>query len=149
MDLNQQPGIKIISIYQIKCSFMRFPRSSGSISNEFKFSYRYDCQSELAGLGELTLVSSGKDINDGGKVYESQIVYAGSYTVDPDSQNMDLQEFLRFNAPATLIPYVRESLSSLSAKAGLPAIVLPPINVLALTNPIEDKQTKLDGNHTK
>lgn len=45
---------------------------------------------------------------------------------------MSLEDFLANNAPALLIPYIRESLPGLSAKAGLPAVYLPPINIMVL-----------------
>ncbi len=36
--------------------------------------------------------------------------------------------FVRLNAPAMLFPYLREHLTNLSVKAGLPPIIVQPIN---------------------
>ncbi len=42
---------------------------------------------------------------------------------------LDLEQFGHVNGAAIIFPYVREHLSSLSAKAGLGLIFLPPVNL--------------------
>lgn len=42
---------------------------------------------------------------------------------------LDLEQFGHINGAAIIYPYIREHLSSLSAKAGLGLIFLPPVNL--------------------
>jgi len=42
---------------------------------------------------------------------------------------LDLEKFGQVNGAAIIFPYIREHLSSLSAKAGLGLIFLPPVNL--------------------
>lgn len=42
---------------------------------------------------------------------------------------LNLEQFGHVNGPAIIYPYIREHLSSLSAKAGLGLIFLPPVNL--------------------
>ncbi len=90
-------------------------------------------------MAELTLsaMGIGKDIQVA--VYESEITYIGVFSCLEGSENMSLEDFLANNAPALLMPYIRESLSGLSVKAGLPPVNLPPINIVAMLekNPAE------------
>jgi preprotein translocase subunit SecB len=45
---------------------------------------------------------------------------------------MDLADFSRLNAPALIFPYVRETIASTSLKAGIPPVIIPPINLNAV-----------------
>lgn len=132
MNKNMQPGIMIEAIHQVRCEFTRLQGNASKIKNTFTFKYGSNLVSEGKGIAELTLMANGTNADDDKKVYNCEIVYIGAFEVSKDSVNMPLQEFLETNAPAHLFPYIRESLSSLSQKAGLPAILLPPINILAL-----------------
>lgn len=45
-----------------------------------------------------------------------------------ESQITDLQAFGSVNGAAIVFPFVREVIASMSLKAGIPAIILPPVN---------------------
>ncbi|MCB5271063.1 MAG: protein-export chaperone SecB [Candidatus Cloacimonetes bacterium] len=132
MDKNMQPGIMIRAIHQVRCAFDKQQGKASKIKNYFAFDYAFELVSENKGQAELTLKAKGTNADDSTEVYNCEIVYIGVFEVVKGSANMPLGEFLGTNAPAHLLPYIRESLSSLSQKAGLPAILLPPINILAL-----------------
>lgn len=53
---------------------------------------------------------------------------AGMFECVGDTQIPDYKEFGRVNAAAIIFPYIREHISSLSLKAGLAPLILPPIN---------------------
>lgn len=132
MNKNMQPGIMIQAIHQLRSEFTRLQGNASKIKNNFAFDYGFKLVSEDKGYAELTLKAKGTNAVDNVDVYKCEIVYVGTFEVAIDSANMPLHEFLETNAPAHLFPYIRESLSSLSQKAGLPAILLPPINIMAL-----------------
>lgn len=51
-----------------------------------------------------------------------------------------VETFGDISAPAIIFPFIREQLSSLSAKAGIPPILLPPVNFVELAK--KKKKTK-------
>jgi|SRR5271157_798304 len=54
--------------------------------------------------------------------------------VQTEDGSMNLEEFAKVNAPTFLLPYVRENISTVTMKAGLPPIILPPLNMLKFIN---------------
>ena len=45
-----------------------------------------------------------------------------------ESQITDMEAFGRVNGAAIVLPFVREVIANMSIKAGIPAIILPPVN---------------------
>ena len=64
---------------------------------------------------------------DGQKEVECTIKMGAVFEIVGDEKVIP-DRFIMVNAPAIVFPYIREHLSSLSIKAGLQAIVLPPYN---------------------
>lgn len=56
----------------------------------------------------------------------------GEFGTDVDDQKI-LQQFADINGPAIIFPFLREHLASMSLKAGIPPIMLPPINFIKLS----------------
>ncbi|MDD2229974.1 MAG: protein-export chaperone SecB [Candidatus Neomarinimicrobiota bacterium] len=133
MDKSKQPGIRTNAIMLIESKFVRFPQAIKSIETVCSFDYKYSCLPDNIGQGELTLISSGKCSESNLVVFEAEIKYIGVFQMDSDEPNMQIEEFMKVNASAHIFPYLREFLSSLSVRAGLPTIILPPMNIVALT----------------
>lgn len=55
---------------------------------------------------------------------------------DIEDENL-LHNFLYKNAPAILFPYIRAYIASLSSLSGIPAILLPTINMSSLTEELK------------
>ncbi len=47
---------------------------------------------------------------------------------------LDINDFVRVNAPAIIFPFIREHIANLSMRAGIPLIMLQPINFTKLSN---------------
>lgn len=139
MDKDKQPGIRTIAIMLSENKFIRYPEVTQSIKADLKFEYTYSCLQEGKGQGELTLFTKGTNSLNDSIVYDAEIKYVGIFQMEQDGQNMEIDEFMKSYAPAHIFPYLREFLSSLSSRAGLPTIILPPLNILALT--------QSDGDH--
>lgn len=45
-----------------------------------------------------------------------------------DESSLKIENFANVNGPAIIFPFIREHISNLSLKAGIGAIVIPPIN---------------------
>ncbi len=63
-------------------------------------------------------------------------VIEGSFSVHGEAV-VDLGTFARRQAPAILMPFVREAVSRLTAGSRIGQVLLPPINVAALTEEME------------
>jgi len=113
--------------------FTRYPEVSQSVQTDLRFEYTYSCFDDGKGQGELSLKTTGKNSENNTIAYEAEIRYVGIFQVDQNAENMMIDEFMKSFAPAHIFPYLREFLSSLSNRAGLPTILLPPMNILALT----------------
>ncbi len=50
-----------------------------------------------------------------------------------EPQNVSLPDFAKIHAPAHIFPYLRELISSTTARAGLPIVMLPPTNLHTIT----------------
>lgn len=61
---------------------------------------------------------------------------AGVFERVGESKLEDLEQFGKINGAAIIFPYIREHISNLSLKAGIPPIILPPVNF-----------TKMQGNN--
>jgi preprotein translocase subunit SecB len=150
MDKQHQPGIIIKAIYQQKCSFERKQGYRGPITSNFAFKYGFRRLEDGCGLAELTLSAKGSSKDTDVAVYESEICYIGIFSCLEGAENMSLEDFLANNAPALLMPYIRESLSGLSAKAGLPVVYVPPINIFALmSKQAVEKDYEMPATNTK
>ncbi len=133
MDKERQPGIRTIAIMLVDNKFTRYPEVSQSVQTDLRFEYTYSCFDDGKGQGELSLKTTGKNSENNTIAYEAEIRYVGIFQVDQNAENMMIDEFMKSFAPAHIFPYLREFLSSLSNRAGLPTILLPPMNILALT----------------
>lgn len=69
---------------------------------------------------------------------DSMVKMAGIFET-PENPEFSVENFATINAPAIIFPFIREHLASVSMKAGMPAILLPPINFVKMA---EDKNTK-------
>jgi len=60
------------------------------------------------------------------------------------NENMDLDQFSKNNAPALMLPYIRELVSTTTIRAGLAPIVFPPINIISIlqNNKTENIESK-------
>jgi len=65
-------------------------------------------------------------------VVEASIKIGGNFIKQGEGP-IDIDTFGKVNAPAIIYPFIREQLSSLSLKASLTPILLPPVNFQAVS----------------
>ncbi len=136
MDTSKQPGINTNEIFMTKCLFERRPVNFNQISVNCAFSYSKQTSSENKGTSMLSLHATGmSEVEDSldNQVFDAVIEFVAYFeAVEPI--NMPLDTFLNSYAQGHLLPYIREVLSSITMKAGLPPIILPPVNVAGLVS---------------
>jgi preprotein translocase subunit SecB len=69
---------------------------------------------------------------------EMSVKMLGHFTKNPEINQIPVEKFAQVNAPAIIFPFVREHIASVSSKAGIPTILLPPINFVKMAEE-EDK----------
>ncbi|MDP2173528.1 MAG: protein-export chaperone SecB [Candidatus Cloacimonadaceae bacterium] len=134
MDTTKQPMIKTDAIMLIESNFIRYPENPNIWRRLVQLNYEHNINSDSVGNGFLTLLVSGTSKENGKVIFEARVRYLGVFISDPENQNLPLEEFLRFHAPAHIYPYAREFLTTLSTRSGMPSIILPPVNMSAVLN---------------
>lgn len=137
MDLKKQPGIELQSINLIKCVYERVSQEIAPMQILSKFYYDYDLNKDK---GDCTLALNVKGISttNEAELFNSEIIYQGSFSVNKNTPNAQLEEFFKYYAAEFLVPYIRETLSSISIKSGLGTILLPPINIIAMLKKVKN-----------
>ncbi len=64
--------------------------------------------------------------------FTASISMVGIFKVEKEPQELPLQQFAEINAPAIIYPFIREHLANLTMKAGMKAVLLPPVNFVQL-----------------
>jgi len=54
---------------------------------------------------------------------------------------MNMERFMENHAPALMFPYIREHIAMVTQKAGVKPVLLPPVNIFALMETIEEIDT--------
>jgi preprotein translocase subunit SecB len=127
MDKDKQPGIIFENVYLTKLNF-QLPatiqkNNNKTIPYEFQFTKAQKIENNKL-IIELSV-----------KLFDGfELTVIGIFGTKEDEKNMELEQFAESNAPALLFPYIREIVSSITAKSPLPTLRLPPINLVALLN---------------
>ena len=130
MEDSGQSGYKIINIILTESSFKRLNDAQIGIEN--------------TNVADITTGFSEKDkiiFCNVKVIYKSifkeqiqvdaEITMIGVFEKIGESE-LSNENFAKINAPSIIFPYIREHLSSLSNKAGIPPIILAPVNFVAL-----------------
>lgn len=129
MDKNKQPGISFDGIILAEDNFQREPEVPDESNINFGIEVSNTNINSLINVdvkANLKLVYQDKD------VLTMQSRFIGFFSTVEGEENMDIDEFIRYNAVALMIPYIREHISSITLKSGIKPILLPPINVYSL-----------------
>ena len=131
MDTNKQPGINFGGIILVKEEFER----DTSIGSELETNVGFGISAnESDGTYFVELETTIKLMEDGVNKVSLIFKHVGMFSVDGDSANLPMDDFLKYNAPAIMFPFVREHVSSITTKAGIPTVLLPPMNIVAMIN---------------
>ena len=124
---NNDSGFKIKNLLLVKSSFLR--------SNDVK--YEKDVISDL-NIGvevsvEKNIITVAETVyftqkyNDVEQV-NIEVKMVGIFECIGETLLKDYEEFGRINGAAIIFPYIREHITTLSLKAGIGVIIIPPIN---------------------
>jgi len=80
---------------------------------------------------ESAISFNAKAVNDGGALYEIELVYAGLVKIR-NLPNDALQQVLLINCPTLIFPFLRRLVADLTREGGFPPLILDPIDFAAL-----------------
>lgn len=129
MDKDKQPGIKFDGIILVKESFWRDYNIPDNPEVELNINMNANDQKENYSTQlDITVLMKHDNID----VLKLETSFVGLFSVDNKQQNMDIANFLENHSPALMFPFIREHIASITQKAGVGPVLLPPVNILAL-----------------
>ena len=133
MDETKQPGIEFKGVILSKISFKRDAILPDGLQLEINFNSVRNIDGER---GTIKLNTNLKLLKNE-KVYVNlETEHIGLFALE-EITNMDMDGFLKCHAAALVFPYIRESISDITCKAGMNPVILPPMNIIAL---LKDKE---------
>jgi preprotein translocase subunit SecB len=98
---------------------------------EFK-TIQYQQQHQIGKENNETLVSLSVDMKSENGSCTIHSTVTGIFSFDPeDALGLKPEDFIRLNAPSTLMPYLRLYISDMTQRAGFDAFYLPLVNFKA------------------
>ncbi len=133
MEEKKETGIGFLGIYLTKLHFEPYPVIEKGKNMKIDFNLNnvfvpgtQQLQSTLSVKMELI-----NDEKGGEKTFVLEASVLGLFEEQQDSA-VKLNDFSELQAPALLFPYLREVISSVTAKSVVGLLILPPMNVPAL-----------------
>lgn len=129
MDKTKQPGIICNSVFLVESVFKRQPEIPGNLNVDLQLEVNNSIAEDSSSLSSEVIIT----VNNPESPIYAKVNYVGIFTIN-DAPNLDIKEFADCNAPAIIFPYIREEIHNRMIKAGIPMIILPPINIKALVD---------------
>lgn len=120
-------GYKINKILLVESNFFRTNNVlfGDNINNNFEVNIEVAVNGKIITVGETIFVSQ---VVKDEKQVDIKTRMIGEFECIGETQLTDFENFGRVNGAAIIYPYIREHITNLSLKAGLNAIILPPVN---------------------
>lgn len=97
-------------------------------------------------LGVSIFKKANQDGIDANVPFTIDLVVAGYFEMEQPVRKEELERFSSLNGMATLLPYVRMMISTLTSGANVPPLILPLINVQAVHNGLRQQQEATSEN---
>lgn len=133
-----ETGFEIVNILLLESNFRREPLVSfENLVKNLSFNMGYSQENNLLNV-MIEILWEEKNKNTQQKEIEAKIKMVGVFRYY-DKTSVKVEDFAKVNAPAIIFPFVREHLANLSLRAGIPPILLPPVNFVRLSNESKNK----------
>jgi preprotein translocase subunit SecB len=124
---NLESGFQIKNLILLESAFSRINNVAFGESIETKFNINVEVAVNgkvITVAEEATLVQKFQEVEQ----VKVKVKMIGVFECIGDSQLKNFDEFGRVNGAAIIFPYIREHITNISLKAGIGAIILPPVN---------------------
>ena len=125
--------LKMNDLYVRRCSFERIP---GEFT-DFELQLSVDKEIEERDDGTYEVILQMRLTNEPGE-FTLQATMAGNFEVNAPTEKVK-REVIEKNTVSIMFPYLRSQITLLSSQPGMKPIVLPPININALIDSMEDE----------
>ncbi|MGL4852250.1 MAG: protein-export chaperone SecB [Phocaeicola sp.] len=121
-----ESGFKIDDLLLLESSFSRIHNVVFEhVTNDLSINTEVGVnENKITVIEEVTLVQRFEAIEQ----VKIVIKMVGVFEATGASKITDLELFGKVNGAAILFPYIREHITTLTLKAGIPPIILPPVN---------------------
>jgi len=132
MDSSKQPGIKFTGVHLLSLEFKIKGKPESMIPTGLTFETKAELSEDGKALDLYMITDLFGDIEEPEKppIDFNFVLHAGFEAAE--QENLSLAEFARRQAPAHLIPYVRELIANITTRSVLPTLNLGPINVISM-----------------
>ena len=128
MDSTKAPGIRIDQIIVEGFSFKKNEQLDLGKTYNVNIAFSNNYQPHPDGV-KARLLSTVKITEQSAGLFDLELSYGLYAAIIESERNMTLQEFMENNAPAIVYQFARETILTLTQKAGIP-LVLPPMNLI-------------------
>jgi preprotein translocase subunit SecB len=125
MDKSKQPGISFDDIILKEIFFSR----KEEFSDKPELNVQLESNFSLSPEEDILTYEMSCEIKDKNEFFNIKCTMIGFFSVIKGKENMGLKEYSNMNAPAAIFPYIREVITSTTTRAGIPPIVIPPMNL--------------------
>ena len=133
--MGNQPKFKLIDIVLLECSFKRNASIDFQTYNEAKNNLHLNVEKQLFDTQIQVVLTSDISIDYEQVIYvESKISIAARFEKVGEITEQLVDNFCNISAPAIIFPFIREAIASISVKAGIPTILIQPINFVEIAN---------------
>ena len=135
-----ESGFRIDNIILLNSEFSRVNNVvfDGDIQNKLDIHTDVAVNGDQVIVGEeVSVIQTFQDVEQ----VKIRVKMVGMFTRVGESEIKDLDTFGRVNGAAIVFPFVREVITNTSIKAGLPAIIIPPVNFTKASNPEKPEET--------
>lgn len=122
-----ESGFRINNLLLVDSNFSRIANMQfgDKATNDIHIDTEVSVDGNLINVAEtVTCVQKYEDIVQ----VNIKVKMVGLFEKIGDSQLTDFETFGRVNGAAIIFPYIREHITNLTLKSGIPAIILPPVN---------------------
>jgi len=126
-----ESGIKFAGVFVTKINFEVFPIRIEKLNIDLDFNVANNFGPEPLQLQTVLTLKINHKLKETETTFKLEVSVVGLFEEMPGSP-LKIQEFANIQAPALLFPYLRETVTSITAKSLVGPFILPPINVPAL-----------------
>jgi preprotein translocase subunit SecB len=134
MDKNKPPGISFDDIILKELVFFRKP----GFSEKPELTVNLGSNESFSPEKDRLVYEMSCEIKEENDFFHIKCVMLGFFSVIKGRENMELQEYSKLNAPATIFPYIRETIASTTARAQIPPVIIPPMNLNLLKRNVQE-----------
>ena len=122
-----ESGFRINALVLIESNFSRVAnvQFGENVKNDMNINTEVGVDNTMISVTETVTVIQKCDNVEQVKI---KVKMVGIFESIGKSQLKDFDAFGRINGAAIIFPYIREHITNLTLKSGIPAIILPPVN---------------------